>query len=142
MTDTQTINFELVSPEEKLIEEPVKMAVIPGTEGELGVGAGHSSFVVALKLGVVQLYKQEGDTDPQKIFIAGGFADVTGQQCTVLAEQATNVNDLDQAALEQELADLTEDLDRAADAAETLRAESAMVLVKAKLSAVTGALVV
>ena len=136
-----SINFELVSPEEKLVSEPVKMAVIPGIEGDMGVGAGHSSFVVALRPGVVQLFKSEG-AEPRKIFIAGGFADVTGENCTVLAEQAVNVSDLDQKEVEQALVNLNEDLSRADDKLETARVEKALALVKAKLSAITGTLVV
>ena len=144
MSEPQMINFELVSPEEKLVSEPVKMAVIPGSEGEMGVGAGHASFVVALQAGVVQLYKEKGpgkDEDAQKIFIAGGFADVTGEQCTVLAEEAINVNDLDQAGLEQQLENLKEDLGLAEEQADKDRIEADIVMAKAKLSAVTGSIV-
>lgn len=134
------IHFELVSPEEKLVSEPVNMAVIPGTEGEMGVGAGHSSFVVALKSGVVKLY-QGDDKNPREIFIAGGFADVTGQSCVVLAEEAVNVNDLDQKEIEQQLKDLNEDLGLAEGEQDKARVEKKIKLAKAKLSAVTGTLV-
>lgn len=141
MSDAQTINFELVSPEEKLVSEPVRMAVIPGSEGEMGVGAGHASFVVALKPGVVKLFKQEG-SEAQKIFIAGGFADVTGESCVVLAEEAVNVNELDQKALEQDLANLNEDLELAEGRADKDFVRKKITLVKAKLSAATGTLIV
>ena len=139
--NAQTINFELVSPEEKLVSEPVRMAVIPGVEGELGVGPGHASFVVALKPGVVQLFK-EGSNDAQRIFIAGGFADVTGESCIVLAEEAVNVNQLDQSEIEQQLKDLAEDLGIAKDKIEKSRVEKKITLAKARLQAVTGKLVV
>lgn len=137
-----TINFELVSPEEKLIEQPVTLAVIPGTEGDMGVGAGHASFVVALKPGVVHLYQDSIEGESQsKIFIAGGFADVTGENCTVLAEQAVNVNDLDQKEVEQEIQNLNEDLDRAQDEVEAARIKNRLALAKAKLTAITGQIV-
>ncbi len=129
------INFELVSPEEKLVSEPVKMAVIPGSEGELGVGAGHSSFVVSLNPGVVQLHK-EGQ-DPRKIFIAGGFADVTGESCVVLAEAAINVSDLDQKEVEQDIQNLNEDLGLAEEALDKARIQKKLALAKAKRSAIT-----
>ena len=135
-----SIHFELVSPEEKLVSEPVKMAVIPGAEGEMGVGKDHASFVVALKAGVVQLH-QDG-AEVRKLFIAGGFADVTGDNCTVLAEQAVNVSDLDQAAIEQELTNLNEDLGRAADKQEEARISKKITLTHARLSAVTGLVVI
>ncbi len=134
---SEQIHFELVSPEEKLVSEPVKMAVIPGSEGEMGVGAGHSSFVVSLKPGVVKLIVKEGD-EPRNIFIAGGFADVTGESCVVLAEGAVNVNELDQKSVEQEIKDLNEDLGLAEEALDKARVQKKLRLAKAKLSAVTG----
>ncbi len=138
MASTQ-INFELVSPEEKLISEPVEHAVLPGTEGEMGVGAGHASFVVALKPGVVQIFSgKEGDDEPRRIFIAGGFADVTGESCTVLAEEAVNVNEIDQAELERQIADLNDDLGMAVEAVDKARIVKRIALAKSKLEAVTG----
>lgn len=138
---TANINFELVSPEAKLVSEPVSMAIIPGEEGEFGVGADHSALVASLKPGVVELFK-DGSKEPyMKIFIAGGFADVTGSQCTILAEQAVNVNDLKQTDLEQSLKNLGEDLNMAKDDAEKARIAKRIELTKAKLAAVTGSLV-
>ncbi|MCB1720904.1 MAG: ATP synthase F1 subunit epsilon [Rhodospirillales bacterium] len=137
---SDTIQFELVSPEEKLVSAPVHMAVIPGEEGEFGVLAGHSSLVASLQPGVVALY-DEPQGEPRKIFIAGGFADVSAAQCTVLAEEAVLVSDLDQAKIEQKIADLNEDLGIAEEAADKARIEKRLNLFKAKLSAVTGHLV-
>ena len=136
----QTIQFELVSPEEKLVSEPVKMAVIPGEEGEFGVLAGHASLVASLRPGVVELYAEGQEAASQRIFIAGGFADVTGEQCTVLAEEATNVDVLNQDEIEQQIADLNEDLERAEDDVEKARVEKRLAMAKAKLSAITGQL--
>ncbi|HOO82444.1 MAG TPA: ATP synthase F1 subunit epsilon [Alphaproteobacteria bacterium] len=133
------IQFELVSPEEKLVSQPVHMAVIPGDEGEFGVLAGHASLVASLRPGVVELYEQAGG-EARKIFIAGGFADVSAEQCTVLAEEAVLVSDLDQTKIEQKIADLNEDLGIAEEAADKARIEKRLVLLKAKLSAVTGKL--
>ena len=134
----QTINFDLVSPEEKLVSGPVKMAVIPGEEGEMGIGAGHSSFIVALKPGVVKLYENDNET-PRKIFIAGGFADVTAENCAVLAEEAIDVTSINQA--EQAVKAYKEELALAPDA-EKSRVARALMLAKAKLSAVSGKLVI
>jgi len=140
---TNQIHFELVSPEERLVSEQVSMAVVPGAEGELGVGAGHAAFVVALKPGAVTLY-MGGDADgntnegQRKIFIAGGFADITGAQCTVLAEQAVNVSDLDQNEIEKNIADLNEDLASAEAGAAAAKIEAALVIEHAKITAITG----
>ncbi|MCK5384540.1 MAG: ATP synthase F1 subunit epsilon, partial [Alphaproteobacteria bacterium] len=105
------IHFELISPEKKLVSEAVYLAEIPGDDGMFGVLPGHSSMLVSLGVGVVRLHKTKDERDVQRIFIAGGFADVTGKSCTVLAEEAIVVNDLDQVALEQRLSDLSEDLE-------------------------------
>lgn len=133
----EQINFELVSPEEKLVAEPVSMAVIPGVEGEMGVAAGHAPFIVALKPGVVELFR-EGNAEPQRIFIAGGFADVTAKSCIVLAEEATDVTRLNEAEIEQNLRNLQEDLGMAQDAFEKARVEGKISVARARLQAVTG----
>ena len=139
-TQPQMIQFELVSPEEKLVSEPVYHAVLPGEDGEMGIGVDHSSFVLALKPGVVRLYREKG-AEPWKIFSTGGFADITGKNCTVLAEDAMNVKDFDQAAIEQEIKNLNEDLGRADDAVEKARVLRKMAMAKAKLQAITGKIV-
>lgn len=139
---TQTMQFELVSPEEKLVSEPVKMAVIPGEDGVLGVGAQHASLVAALKPGVVELYKEGDQASYRQIFIAGGFADVTSENCTVLAEEAIDLKNMNQKDLEQELKNLEEDMGMAEEAADRIRIEAKTRLVKAKLSAVTGTIIV
>ena len=130
------IQFELVSPEEKLVSESVLRATIPGDVGEFGVGAEHMSLVSSLKPGVVTLVSECGEE--RKIFIAGGFADVTGANCTILAEEAVNVSDLDQSELEQKLQDLSEDLGLVEEEADKRRVNRDIALVKAKLQAVTG----
>ena len=136
---TATIQFELVSPEAKLMSGPVKMAVIPGEEGELGVGAGHAAFVVSLKPGVVKLYAPEGG-EPRRIFIAGGFADISGKNCTVLAEEAAMVDSIDPAQAAQQVKNLIEDLGLAQETADKIRITRQLNLAKARLQAVTGAL--
>ena len=138
----QTLNFELVSPEAKLVSEPVKMAIIPGDEGEFGVLAGHASLVASLQPGVVELHGEQDGVEPRRIFIAGGFADVSADGCTVLAEEAFQVSDLDQSEIEQQIADLNEDMDRAEEELDKVRVQRRLTLENAKLSAITGKLAV
>jgi len=136
-TNAQTFNFELVSPERKLMSGPVKMAVIPGEEGDFGVLPNHSALVSSIRPGVILVFG-ENDETPQRIFIGGGFADVTPTNTTVLAEEAVNVNDLNQADLETTIRNLTEDMGMASDDAEKARIAAKRDLARAKLSAVTG----
>lgn len=140
MADMQaqgTFNFELVSPERKLISGPAKIVVIPGEEGDFGVLPGHSALVATIRPGVVEI-TMDGADQPQRIFIAGGFADVSPTNCTVLAEEAVNVADLNQSDLEQTIRNLTEDLTMARDDLEKARVQRKLLLARAKLQGVTG----
>ncbi len=139
MTEAQTFEFELVSPERKLMAEPARMVVIPGEEGEFGVLPNHSALMASIRPGVVEAHLREND-DPVRIFIAGGFADVTATNCTILAEEAVNVDDLDQVDLEQNVRNLTEDLGMVEGDADKSRVENKLNLAKARLDAVTGSL--
>lgn len=129
------INFELVSPEEKLVSEQVYIAEMPGDMGVFGVSAGHVSLVSSLQPGVVRLLKESGDPNPRKIFITGGFADVTAKNCIVLAEEAIDVKKLNKESLEQHLKDLNEDLGLAQEQADKTRIKNKIALTKAKLKA-------
>lgn len=131
------INFELVSPEAKLVSEPMYLVEIPGDDGTFGVSAGHCSLVSSLRYGVVRLRRDEHSDEVQEIFIAGGFADVTPESCTILAEQAINVKDMDLESLEQYLTDLTEDLSLAEEVEDKTRIKNKILLIKAKISAVS-----
>lgn len=133
---TNVINFELVSPEEKLVSAPMYMVEVPGDDGSFGVMAGHCSIVSSLRTGVVRLHKDESGSDVCEIFIVGGFADVTAQNCTILAEGAVDVKDLDKDALEKDLVNFGEDLTLAVEADDKLRVENKIALTKAKLQAV------
>jgi len=130
------INLELVSPESKLVSEPMHRIEIPGDDGAFGVMAGHCSILSSLRAGVVRLHKGEDDEDVRQIFIVGGFADVTAQSCTILAEDAIDVKDLNKESLEQYLTDLNEDLGMAAEDQDKRKVEAKIFLTKAKLNAV------
>lgn len=135
----QKFDFELVSPERRLMSEKAWQVTIPGFEGDFGVRAGHSSVVSSIRPGVVEIIAEQGQ-NPSKIFIAGGFADVTATNCTVLAEEATMVGDLDQATIEKEIADLENKLSSAKDGIEISRFSKQLDIAKAKLTAITGTL--
>lgn len=137
MSDTN-FNFELVSPERVLVSEPAWQVTIPGEEGYFGVRAGHMSLMAAIRPGVVEVFAKQGDA-PKKIFISGGFADVTGTNCTILAEQAMNVSDLNVAALEQDIANLNDVLKVTSDAAEKSVLQKKLTLATLKLSAAKAA---
>jgi F-type H+-transporting ATPase subunit epsilon len=93
--------FELVSPERLLLSEAVDMAVIPGSEGDFGVLAGHSLLIATLRPGVIDVYQGEQITN--SLFVAGGFAEVTGSRCTVLADEAIPLSEINATAVEADL---------------------------------------
>ncbi len=102
------VEFELVSPERLLLSRAVEMVVVPGEEGDFGVLPGHAPLISAVRPGVIEVY--EGDKVTDRIFVAGGFAEVTSQRCTVLAEVAVPVAEIDRAKVEQQLKDLGDEL--------------------------------
>ena len=98
-----TFQLELVSPERLLLSRQVEMAVIPAAEGEMGVLPGHSPMIVALRGGVISV--RENGAESERLFVAGGFAEVSPDRCTVLADEATPVADLSRAEAERRLAE-------------------------------------
>ncbi|MCH8036315.1 MAG: F0F1 ATP synthase subunit epsilon [Proteobacteria bacterium] len=104
----EKVEFELVTPERLVISRGVDMVVVPGAEGDFGVLPGHTPMVSTVRPGIVNVY--EGREIVERLFVAGGFAEVTGARCTVLADRAVAVDELDPAATEQTLKDAREDL--------------------------------
>jgi F-type H+-transporting ATPase subunit epsilon len=96
------VSFELVAPERLLFSAEVDMVVVPGTEGDFGVLPGHAPLIATVRPGIIEIY--DGGIDlkfiRERIFVAGGFAEVNGSRCTVLAEEASPVRDIDMADLE------------------------------------------
>ena len=95
--------FELVSPERLLVSEEVEMVVVPGSEGNFGVLKGHSLLISTLRPGVIDVYQNERNAITDRIFVGGGFAEVTPERCTVLADEAVEVSDLDATAVEADI---------------------------------------
>ena len=133
----ESIEFELVSPERLLLSAPVEMVVVPGAEVDFGVLAGHAPMITGVRSGVIATY-EDGRVD-KRIFVAGGFAEVTPGRCTVLAEEAVMLDAADRAATEarikaaqDELADADNDDERAA-------AQAELHIAEALLSAITAA---
>lgn len=81
------LHFELVTPERLIRSEDVHMVVVPGSEGEFGVLAGHAPFMSTIRDGDVAIYKTAG-ASPERIAIEGGFAEVNDKGLTILAEKA------------------------------------------------------
>ena len=81
------LHFELVTPDRLVMSDDVYMVVVPGTEGESGIMAGHAPYMTTLRDGAVAIYRSAG-AQPERIPVTGGFAEVSAKGLTVLAESA------------------------------------------------------
>ena len=129
----ERVEFELVSPERLLLSEAVEMVVLPGAEGEFGVLPRHAPMISTLRPGVIRVYEKGAVSE--RIFVAGGFAEVTPARCTVLADQAVPVADIDRAAVDKDLSEAREDLAEAKTEAETAAAQRRIAVAEAMLKA-------
>lgn len=101
------LHFALVSPERELFNGDVDHVVVPGSEGEFGVSPNHAPVMSVIKPGALKVINEGAE---RRIFVNGGFADVTPEGLTVLAEEALDLADVDPAKLEQDLKDAQDDL--------------------------------
>ena len=104
---SEKLNFALVSPEREVFHGEVDQVVVPGVEGEFGVLARHAPVMSVIKPGALRIFD---DGQVRKIYVEGGFADVTPEGLTVLAEEAIDLAGIDPAKLEQDLKDAIEDV--------------------------------
>jgi F-type H+-transporting ATPase subunit epsilon len=125
--------FEVVSPEKLLLSQPVDMAVIPGTEGDFGVLAGHSLVIATLRPGVIEVW--QGETVTERLFVGGGFAEVTDERCTVLADSAIPVGEIDTAAAQADFDRLRDELAATGSDAERDAIGLRFAIAEAKLAA-------
>ena len=117
----EAFKFELVSPERLLVSQQVESVVIPGTEGEMTVMANHAPVMTTIKPGVVTVKPVSGAEERYVVF--GGFADILPEGCTLLAESAIAVKDIDRDDLARRIQDAKEDAADAKDDESRTKAE-------------------
>jgi F-type H+-transporting ATPase subunit epsilon len=94
------LQFDLVSPEARVFSGAVDMVVVPGTEGDFGVLPEHAPFMATIRTGTIEVHS---DGAVNRIFIDGGFAEVTPQGLTILAEETAQLATLDAADIREKL---------------------------------------
>lgn len=109
------LHFDLVAPEARVFEGDVDMVVVPGSEGDFGVLAGHAPFMSTIRSGAIAIHEGGQIT---RTFIHGGFAEVTPAGLTILAEEAIDLAEIDPSEVERQLSEAREDLGQARDEAE------------------------
>jgi len=107
------INFDFVSPEELIVSSEVDMVLIPAKEGDAGILPNHAPYMTVLRQGIVEV---TFDKDNIKSYLVeGGFADVTPDKITILAESSLNLTDINKSALQVELDSIEEKITNASD---------------------------
>jgi F-type H+-transporting ATPase subunit epsilon len=130
------VAFQLVAPERLLASAEVDMVVAPGAEGDFGVLPQHSPFMSVLRPGVIETY--QGTQVSERIFVAGGFAEVNERGCTVLAEEAMPVAEIDVERARARLAAARDDLRETTDDAVRARLEREIGIAEAQIQAAGG----
>lgn len=118
-----TFKFELVSPERVLLSVDAEQAMVPGIEGDFTVFAGHAPVISALRPGILDVLTSTGK---RRIFVKSGFAEVTADTVTVLAETAFDTAEADGARIASELAAAEAELAAAKDDDARMMAETAL----------------
>jgi F-type H+-transporting ATPase subunit epsilon len=116
--------FELVSPARLLVSQPVDMVVVPGAEGDFGAKARHTPLISTVRPGVIDVHEDGKITS--RTFVSGGFAEVTEERVTVLAEEAIPVAEVTKAMAADRKAKAKEALDAAKSDRERGNAELLM----------------
>jgi F-type H+-transporting ATPase subunit epsilon len=98
-----TFHFDLVSPEKLLFSGDVEQVDVPGIEGDFGVFAGHAPMVTTLRPGILTVRGARGE---EKIIVLGGFAEVSAEGLTVLADTAEAVEDMNRDVITTRIGEL------------------------------------
>jgi F-type H+-transporting ATPase subunit epsilon len=125
----EAFKFELVTPARMLLSEEASRVVIPGTEGEFTVLAGHAPVISSLRPGVIAATLADDRT--VRLFVKGGFAEVDENRLVVLAQQALDVDAVDRGVLAAELKAAESELAAASDDAARLAAHAAVEQLRA-----------
>ena len=108
------VNLEIVSPARLVLSRAVDMVVMPGYEGDLAAQENHAPMITLLRGGVISLY--EGGAVTDRLFVGGGFAEITADRCTILADDAVPVAELSAESAQTRLAEAEQawtDVDKA-----------------------------
>ena len=124
-----TFQFELVAPEKLIYSDDTEFAVVPGAEGDFGVLPGHALLLSTVRPGVIEIH--ENDKLKDRFFVAGGFAEVTPERCTVLSTESINLSDIDENTARQRLDTAERNLSDASSDAEREKYQRALEVAQA-----------
>ena len=128
MADAGKLHFSLVSPERELYSGDVDQVVVPGLDGQFGVLSQHSAVMTVIQPGAIRIL--DGASE-RRIYVGGGFADVTAQGLTILAEDAVDLSTLDKVAFDKDLQHAREDARDAKDGDAKAQADKCLARLEA-----------
>ena len=102
---SENINIKVITPLEVIADNDVKMAVLPGSEGDLGVLFKHTPLLTLLRRGKIKFYNNEYKFE-QTIVVDDGIAEIKNETIIVLSERAERLNSLDKNILENKMSKL------------------------------------
>ncbi len=102
-------HFELVSPEKLVFSGEVEQVDVPGAEGDFGVLAGHAPFVTTLRPGMLTVH---GPGGAQQMVVLGGFAEVSAEGLTVLADLAEAAENMNRDVLAQRITEMQQHIEK------------------------------
>lgn len=111
---TDTLRYEIVSPERLLRDAQAAMIVVPGADGDFAVLPQHAPMMSTIRPGVIEVYEDENST-PEQMFLKGGLAQVSPEGLTILAEEAFVLSELDAAEVDANLSNARAALEAAKD---------------------------
>lgn len=111
---TDTLHYEIVSPERLLKDAEAAMIVVPGAEGDFAALPDHAPMMSTIRPGVVEIFETENGT-PERLFVKGGLAQISPSGLTILAEETIALDKVDAGELNQKIADTREDIADAKD---------------------------
>ncbi len=136
-TSNESFVLELVSPEAVISSDPVTLAILPASQGPLGVMAGHTPLLTALQPGVIEMH-MAATKDVRKIFVSGGFLDISAEKVTALAVTAKDVSEIDSDDAKTRYDTFSAELPSASNDNDRLALEEKILIARAEYQAVTG----
>lgn len=107
------MQFDLVSPERRVASYKASAVKVPGTEGDITAMPNHAPLITTLRPGVVHV---DGENGSDEFVVTGGFAQITDEGISVLAEESYHRDEMSQEILDRMLADAAEKQRKAVEA--------------------------
>lgn len=128
----EKLNFNLVTPEKELLSADVTMAVVPGSEGEMGIMRQYAPLVSTLRVGLLSLYDDD-DQLMQHFFVSGGFVNVYESACVVMADEAIPLDELNESDVQESIKSIKELIATTRTEEERLKHQDELDLAEAKI---------